>query len=173
MCFHPSGKFQLFFLGGGEQQEALWNSNRVLSYFHFTKNLQPGPQTFIKIDSYWREKEKKEKIFLFVGVVEEKVYYRYIGEHSQRQGHQGEHRMGMALSHVKKGVRREPSSTARRPKIVDERAQVTKMVGLYRQKQPSPWPGVLWCRVCGMTARRALYQLGTERTRQLSSIPVK
>jgi hypothetical protein len=33
-------------------------------------------------------------------MVEEKVYYRYVGEHSQRQGHLGESRGDMSLNHV-------------------------------------------------------------------------
>ena len=36
-------------------------------------------------------------------MVEEKVYYRYVGEHSQRQGHLGESRVVMTLSHVQRG----------------------------------------------------------------------
>ena len=30
----------------------------------------------------------------------ERVYYRYVGEHSQRQGHLGESRVDMTLSHI-------------------------------------------------------------------------
>lgn len=30
-------------------------------------------------------------------MVEEKVYYRYVGEHSQSQGHLGESRVGMTF----------------------------------------------------------------------------
>jgi hypothetical protein len=33
-----------------------------------------------------KQKEvKKERIWLLLGKVEEEVYYRYVGEHSQRQ----------------------------------------------------------------------------------------
>lgn len=54
-------------------------------------------------------------------MVEEKVYCRYVREHSQRQRHQGEARVDMTrLSHVRRGERREgrggePSTVARSP----------------------------------------------------------
>ena len=47
-------------------------------------------------------------------MVEEKVYYRYVGEHSQRQGHLGESRVNMTLSHVRRRVRREGGRGERR-----------------------------------------------------------
>lgn len=47
------------------------------------------------------EKNKKERTVLLLDVEEEKVYYRYVGEHSQRPGHLGESRV-MTLSLVRK-----------------------------------------------------------------------
>jgi hypothetical protein len=50
------------------------------------------------IQSFLNEKKKKGEIkrkgtCLVLGIVEEKVYYRYVGEHSQRQEHLGEYRV--------------------------------------------------------------------------------
>ena len=46
-------------------------------------------------------RNKKERTWLLLGVVEEKVLCRYVGEHSQRQEHLGESRVGMIrLSYV-------------------------------------------------------------------------
>lgn len=44
--------------------------------------------------------------------------------------------------------RRGPGAAARRPKV--QRRRVTKMVGLYRKEQPSPWTGEFraGCGVC-------------------------
>ena len=36
-------------------------------------------------------------------MVEEKVYYRYVGEHSQRQTHLGESRVLLTINHVGRG----------------------------------------------------------------------
>ena len=40
-------------------------------------------------------------------VTVEKVYYRHVGEYSQRQGHLGESRVDMTLSHVRRGAAEE------------------------------------------------------------------
>lgn len=76
-------------------------------------------------------------------MVKGKVYYRYLGEYSQRQEHLGESRGGMTLSHVRRvgrglGEGREWNQVQQSggPKV--QREQVTKMVGLCREKQPSP-----------------------------------
>lgn len=55
-------------------------------------------------------------------MVEERVYYGYVGEHSQRQGYRGEPRVDVTLSYLRKGEGRgwkrteEPGATARRPR---------------------------------------------------------
>lgn len=54
-------------------------------------------------------------------MIEEKVYYRYVGEYGQKQRHLGESRVGMALSHVremgsKRAERGELGTAARRSK---------------------------------------------------------
>ena len=61
-------------------------------------------------------------------MVEEKVYYRYVGEYSQTQRHLEESRVDMTLSYVRRG-QREPRAAVRRPK----RGGLTKMVGFYRE----------------------------------------
>jgi hypothetical protein len=52
-------------------------------------------------------------------MVEDNVYYRYVGEHGQRQTHLRESRVVMILNDKKenKGEREETSTAARRPKI--------------------------------------------------------
>lgn len=66
------------------------------------------------------KKIKKEGVWLLLGVVEEKVYYRHMGAHSQR--HLGESRVDMTLRHMKRwrGERRgggeEIGTAARRHK---------------------------------------------------------
>lgn len=42
----------------------------------------------------------KERAWQLLGMVKEKAFYRYVGEHSQRQGHLKESRVDMTLSHV-------------------------------------------------------------------------
>lgn len=63
-----------------------------------------------------------------------------MGLRSQRQGqgHLEESRMVMTLSHVGRGGggEMETRRKARRPKV--QREWVIKMVGLYKQEQPSP-----------------------------------
>lgn len=39
-------------------------------------------------------------------MVEEHIYYRYVGNHSQRQGYLGDSRMNMTLSHVRRQKKR-------------------------------------------------------------------
>lgn len=50
-------------------------------------------------------KKKRKETWLLLGMVEGKVYCRYMGLHSQRQGqgHLEESRMVMTLSHVGRG----------------------------------------------------------------------
>jgi hypothetical protein len=56
---------------------------------------------------------------VFLCMVEDNVYYRYVGEHGQRQTHLRESRVVMILNDKKenKGEREETSTAARRPKI--------------------------------------------------------
>jgi hypothetical protein len=54
-------------------------------------------------------------------MVEERVYYGYVGEQSQRQGRLGEPRVVGTLSYLRKGEEKgwrteEPGATARRPR---------------------------------------------------------
>lgn len=53
-------------------------------------------------------------------MVEERIYYRYVGEHSQSQGHLGESRVHMALNRGRgrKGERERggPGAVVMRPK---------------------------------------------------------
>ena len=87
-----------------------------------------------------------------LGMVDEKVYSRYMEEHSQRQGHLGDSRVGMTrLSWATWGGREEEGEErAGEPGgSMVRREQVTKMSGLYREEQPSPcnekfrlWSGV-------------------------------
>jgi hypothetical protein len=68
-------------------------------------------------------------------MVGEKVYYRYVGEHSQRQTHLGESRVDMTLSHVgkkRKGKRGEPGAAARRPKV--QKKQNKEVSGFHREE---------------------------------------
>jgi hypothetical protein len=65
-----------------------------------------------------REKRKRERTWLTLGMVE-KVYFRHMGEHSQRQGHLGEPRVDMTQSNGRGGGREgkgEPGAASRRPK---------------------------------------------------------
>lgn len=74
-------------------------------------------------------------------MVEEKFNYRHVGKPSQRQGHQGESRVVMILSHMRRGEgktrgeRCEPGSAARTPKVT--KREGTKMVGLYGKGSPA------------------------------------
>lgn len=63
-------------------------------------------------------------------MVEKKVDCRRVGEHSQRQGHVGESRVDRTLSHVRGG---EPGAATRKPRRVDQKDQVAKMVRVYRE----------------------------------------
>jgi hypothetical protein len=78
------------------------------------------------------EKKKKEikRKGLLLGVVEEEVYCRHLGEHSQRQGHPRESRLVMNLSHVRRARRegegREGSQAQHPGGPNAERQQVTK-----------------------------------------------
>lgn len=54
--------------------------------------------------------------------MEEKVYYRYMEEHNQGQGHLGESGVVMTLNYIRKGVegrggKEEPGAAARSPKV--------------------------------------------------------
>lgn len=73
-------------------------------------------------------------------MVEEKIYYRYVGENSKSQGHRGESRVYM--SHVRRGQRRGREGIQFQPpggpKESRQKDQIIKMVGLYREGQPSP-----------------------------------
>lgn len=78
-------------------------------------------------------------------MVEEKIYYRCVGENSQRQGHRGESRVDM--SHVRRGQRRGRKGIQVRlpgpaerdlPKESRQKDQIIKMVGLYRAGQSRP-----------------------------------
>lgn len=73
-------------------------------------------------------------------MVEEKIYYRCVGENSQRQGHRGESRVDM--SHVRRGQRRgREGIQVRLPggsKESRQKDQIIKMVGLYREGQSRP-----------------------------------
>lgn len=62
-------------------------------------------------------------------------------------GHLGKSRVDTALSHVRGGGRQrerrrgEPDAVTRSPKGSRRKDQVTKMVRLYRERQPSPRAG--------------------------------
>ena len=91
-------------------------------------------------------------------MVEEKVYYRYVGEHSQRQTHLGESRVVMTLNHVVRGGgegRAELSIAARRSKVKIKKHWLTIMSGLYSESplgegDPSPWARefIIASRIC-------------------------
>lgn len=73
----------------------------------------------------------------------EKVYYRSVGENSQRQGPVGESRVVMtrlswAMEGKRKGDEREQNQVQQPggPKV--QRGRVTKMILLYKGGQPSP-----------------------------------
>lgn len=94
---------------------------------------------------------------MLLGVVEEKVYYRYKGEHGQRYGHQGESGVDMAreldrvmreMGEKKRGHADQETDLAQEIWRVKGRrkAQVTKMAGLYTERhlaegQPDSWAG--------------------------------
>jgi hypothetical protein len=89
---------------------------------------------------------KEESTWLLLGLVEEDIYYKYVGEHSQRKGHLGEFRVRRTLSHVEDGggrVEGRGGNSQETPKS-RQKGQVTEMVELYRERQleeghPSPW----------------------------------
>lgn len=79
---------------------------------------------------------------MVIGMVEQKVYCGDVGEHNQRQTHLRNSRMIiMRLSWVVRGKGVEGNEKKKNqlsqlggPKV--QKVQVTKMVGLYRGKQP-------------------------------------
>jgi hypothetical protein len=87
-------------------------------------------------------------------MVEEKVYYRYVGEHRKRQGHLGESRVDMTLgrggrvAEEERGRKehQEYQPGGRGWRGENKKNQVSKMVGLYREGwlgegHPRPWAG--------------------------------
>jgi predicted phosphoadenosine phosphosulfate sulfurtransferase len=57
--------------------------------------FQLSNEKFFVSVTEWKNKKKEKGPWLLLGMVEEDVYYRYVGEHSQRQEHLGEHRVNM------------------------------------------------------------------------------
>lgn len=82
--------------------------------------------------------KKKKRTWLLLDTEEEKVYYRYMGEHSQRQaqGHLGQFRGDMTRLFGPVGrekgekKREEPDAATRRPKI--QKGRVTKYLDSIR-----------------------------------------
>ena len=67
---------------------------------------------------------------MLLGMVEEKVYYRYVGEHSQRQKHLGEPRVDMTrLSLAMWGGERGRRSSKGKPGAAARTSKVQKKVG--------------------------------------------
>lgn len=108
-------------------------------------------------DGFWgKEKwmKKRKRIWLVLGMEEEKVHYRDTGEQSQRQWHLGESRMDMTRLNwavwggVKGRGRAGESVAAREGGVVSKvpSGWVAKMDGLYQEEhlgegQPTPWAG--------------------------------
>lgn len=69
---------------------------------------------------------------MVLGVVEGKVYYGYVEEHSQRQGHLG--KSSVDMTRLQEGDQlQQPGG----PKVQKE--WTTEMVRVYREGQPRPW----------------------------------
>lgn len=62
-----------------------------------------------------KKRNKMERTRLFLGMVEEEVYYRYVGEHSRRQAHLGESRVVMILNHVREGEEKKEENQVHSP----------------------------------------------------------
>lgn len=94
--------------------------------------------------------------------MKENAYYRYIGEHSQRQGHQrvqsGHDQTELHQVGRGEGKRWEREETQVQQPGGQGTKWVTEMVGLCRELQPSLWAqefrveGVL-CQPCPVTSR--------------------
>lgn len=96
---------------------------------------------------------------MVLGMVDEKVYYRYLGEHRQRQGHLGESREDMTRLNWAtwegeggkeeweyRGTRyQEPQKRVDKNKGKNniKKGQVTKIIGVYREGQLGEWEGQL------------------------------
>ena len=93
-----------------------------------------------------KKRNKEERPCLLLSLVE-KVYYRQVGWHRQRQGHRIESRVVNALSHVGRG-KEEGRGGAKycSQEAKGTKGVVPKMSGLYREeplweRQPRPWAG--------------------------------
>lgn len=65
-----------------------------------------------------KKRNKKERTWLLLGIMEEKVYYRYKGEQRQRQRPLGESRVDMSEPCEEgEGERCKPGAAARRTKV--------------------------------------------------------
>ena len=89
-----------------------------------------------------------------------KVYCRYLGENSQRQGHleSPECSRPWAMSWRKKYKRRKKreGNQVQQPRCPEVQKAVTTMSDFYREGQPSPWAGEVQSRGLAVPARRAL-----------------
>lgn len=88
-----------------------------------------------------KQRNIKEKNITVPRYSGEGSFYRYSGEQRQRQEHPGVYTVDFTLSHVKWwGRGRREGNQVQQPAGPKERG-VTKMAGLYREEQPSPWAG--------------------------------
>lgn len=82
------------------------------------------------------------------GMVEEKVYYRFVGEHSQRQTHPGEFRVVMTLNYVGRWEGKGeggPRIAAKRSKI-QKRGRGNQNVWIIQRKVSGEGLPNLWTR---------------------------
>lgn len=109
-----------------------------------------------------KKQKPKERTWLLLGMVGERVYYREKGECRMRQGRLEESsvdmtRLNWATGEVGRERRRErrgPGTVTRRAKI--QKVWVVKMSGIYREEQPSSLAWRVQSRGQNTQARRTL-----------------